>query len=152
MLRLMQPQPTACLRRPQKQKAPTVRKGLFVFGVLTMTYFRMGNPYYHWRNAVSRPCSGWEGVGPARYARQEFCGRAALRSVGTEAWPTRSGGSKVGCNCIWARYAIRLCLWTVFTATQGYRVKPHGQLVLVSLTHYCASTPSLSTSSSLTNL
>jgi len=29
---------------------------------------------------------------------------------------------------------------------QSYRVKPHGQLVLVSLTHCCASTPSLSTS------
>ncbi len=27
-----------------------------------------------------------------------------------------------------------------------YMVKPHGQLVLVSYTHYCASTPSLSTS------
>src|SRR3546814_18415337 len=27
---------------------------------------------------------------------------------------------------------------------QGYRIKPHGQLVLVSCTHYCASTPSLS--------
>ncbi len=27
-----------------------------------------------------------------------------------------------------------------------YMVKPHGQLVLVSCTHYCASTPSLSTS------
>ncbi len=29
---------------------------------------------------------------------------------------------------------------------QSYRVKPHEQLVLVSLTHYCASTPNLSTS------
>ena len=29
---------------------------------------------------------------------------------------------------------------------QGYRVKPYGQLVLVSLMHYCTSTPSLSTS------
>lgn len=29
---------------------------------------------------------------------------------------------------------------------QGYRIKPHGQLVSVSLTHYCASTPDLSTS------
>ena len=29
---------------------------------------------------------------------------------------------------------------------QSYRVKPHGQLVSVSLTHYCASTPDLSTS------
>ncbi len=35
---------------------------------------------------------------------------------------------------------------------QSYRVKPHGQLVLVSLTHYCASTPSLSTSWSTTTL
>src|ERR1700709_2954349 len=37
-------------------------------------------------------------------------------------------------------------------ARQSYRVKPHGQLVLVSLTHYCASTPSLSTSWSRTTL
>jgi hypothetical protein len=29
---------------------------------------------------------------------------------------------------------------------QSYRVKPHEQLVQVSLTHYCASTPCLSTS------
>ena len=36
--------------------------------------------------------------------------------------------------------------------SQSYRVKPHGQLVLVSLTHYCASTPSLSTSWSTTTL
>ena len=35
---------------------------------------------------------------------------------------------------------------------QSYRVKPHEQLVLVSLTHYCASTPSLSTSWSRTTL
>ena len=36
--------------------------------------------------------------------------------------------------------------------SQSYRVKPHEQLVLVSLTHYCASTPSLSTSWSRTTL
>ena len=36
--------------------------------------------------------------------------------------------------------------------SQSYRVKPLGQLVLVSLTHYCASTPSLSTSWSTTTL
>ena len=48
---------------------------------LTMTYFRMGNPYYHRRNTVSRPCSGWEGVGPARYARQEFCWSVAVGGV-----------------------------------------------------------------------
>ena len=42
------------------------------------------------------------------------------------------------------RYSIRL--------VQSYRVKPHGQLVLVSLTCYHASTPSLSTSWSRTTL
>jgi hypothetical protein len=42
-----------------------------------MTYFRMGNPHYHWRAAVSRSCSGWEGVGPAG------CGRQALRVQGS---------------------------------------------------------------------
>ena len=35
---------------------------------------------------------------------------------------------------------------------QSYRVKPHEQLVSVSLTHYCASTPDLSTSWSWTTL
>ena len=35
---------------------------------------------------------------------------------------------------------------------QGYRDKPYGQLVLVSLMHYCTSTPSLSTSWSRTTL
>ena len=35
---------------------------------------------------------------------------------------------------------------------QGYRIKPHGQLVLVSCAHYCAYTPSLSTSWSRTTL
>ena len=35
---------------------------------------------------------------------------------------------------------------------QGYRIKPHEQLVSVSLTHYCASTSDLSTSWSRTTL
>ncbi len=39
---------------------------------LAMTYFLTGNPQYHRRGVVSRTCSGWEGVGPTRYGRQEF--------------------------------------------------------------------------------
>ena len=39
-----------------------------------MTYFRTGSPYYHRRTAVSRSCSGWEGVGPAGYGRQALAG------------------------------------------------------------------------------
>ena len=47
-----------------------------------MTYFLTGNPQYHRRNVVSRSCSGWEGVGPTRYGRQEFWnGKVALDFV-----------------------------------------------------------------------
>src|SRR5215203_2550662 len=41
---------------------------------------------------------------------------------------------------------------TIRDRQHGYRIKPHGQLVLVSSTPYSASTPSLSTSWSRTTL
>ena len=41
---------------------------------LAVTYFRTGNPHYHRRGVVSRPCSVWEGVGPTRYGRQAIRG------------------------------------------------------------------------------
>ena len=47
-----------------------------------MTYFRTGDPHYHRRYVVSRSCSGWEGVGPTRYDRQEFGGK-----VDFQVWP-----------------------------------------------------------------
>ena len=47
-------------------------------------------------------------------------------------------------SCIYKRH--------LNTNLQGYRIKPHGQLVLVSYVHYCTSTPSLSTSWSRTTL
>src|SRR5687768_4923767 len=55
---------------------------------LAMTYFLTGNPQYHRRDVVSRSCSGWEGVGPTRYGRQEF-------------WD-----SKVELDCVLHRVAI----------------------------------------------
>jgi hypothetical protein len=45
-----------------------------------MTYFRTGSPYYHRRAAVSRSCSGWEGVVPTG------CGRQALKVGRSKAW------------------------------------------------------------------
>ena len=39
-------------------------------GSLALTYFHTGNPHYHWREAVSLSCSGWEGVGPTCYGHQ----------------------------------------------------------------------------------
>src|SRR5512140_72668 len=102
-----------------------------------MTYFLTGNPQYHRRGVVSRPCSGWEGVGPTRYGRQEF-------------WNMKVATGAMDC-IVWRRvFSHALALHTL--QSQGYRVKPHGQLVLVSSTHYCAYTPSLSTSWSRTTL
>ena len=56
-----------------KCKRPTsCEVGRLSCRALAMTYFLTGNPQYHRRGVVSRPCSGWEGVGPTRYGRQEF--------------------------------------------------------------------------------
>ena len=46
-----------------------------------MTYFRTGNPYYHRRAAVSRSCSGWEGVVPAGYGRQALAAISGQQSA-----------------------------------------------------------------------
>src|SRR3954471_8762109 len=48
-----------------------VKSGV-LYRALAMTYFLTGNPQYHRRGVVSRSCSGWEGVGPTRYGREEF--------------------------------------------------------------------------------
>ena len=103
-----------------------------------MTYFLTGNPQYHRRDVVSRSCSGWEGVGPTRYGRQEFWKEVVELGVGAE-----SHGYAL--HRVGSRLERR-------TEQQGYRVKPHGQLVLVSSRHYCPYTPSLSTSWSPTTL
>jgi hypothetical protein len=111
-----------------------------------MTYFLTGNPQYHRRNVVSRSCSGWEGVGPTRYGRQEFGWACSSRSRRTRArWDRRQGYAlhRVRAVGSWLEHAFD---------AQGYRVKPHGQLVLVSSRHYCPYTPSLSTSWSRTTL
>ena len=98
-----------------------------------MTYFLTGNPQYHRRGVVSRSCSGWEGVGPTRYGRQEF-------------WEAKVASMTGLCIASCSRRGSRV------HRSQGYRVKPHGQLVLVSSRHYCLCTPSLSTSWSRTTL
>ena len=98
--------------------------------------------HYHWRGLVSRSCSGWEGVVPRRYGRQTVT--CTVRRV---VRAKRQRGRSVWwfCCCVIAFSRVSLVL-------QGYRIKPHGQLVSVSLTHYCASTPDLSTSWSSTTL
>jgi hypothetical protein len=115
-------------RRDESKKPSHVGDWAFLDRALAMTYFLTGNPQYHRRGVVSRSCSGWEGVGPTRYGRQEF-------------WK----GEVVGRDCVLHR-GHELVAREARADTQGYRVKPHGQLVLVSSRHYCPYTPSLSTS------
>ena len=113
-----------------------------------MTYFLTGNPQYHRRGVVSRTCSGWEGVGPTRYGRQEFC-----RVVG-ELWPTAHVLGVRRCwECVLREAdAVECVVSGTSVFAQGYRVKPHGQLVPVSSEHYCSCTPGLSTWWSTTTL
>ena len=44
----------------------------------------------------------------------------------------------------WKKCRVLYCIGK-YRIDSAYRIKPHGQLVSVSLTHYCASTPDLST-------
>ena len=108
-----------------------------------MTYFRTGSPYYHRRAAVSRSCSGWEGVVPAGYGRQALKVRCATW-VGTA-----EGKGNARRKVARAGWVGVLALWRLIHA---YGVKPHGPLVPVSSRHCCPSTPGLSTWWSATTL
>ena len=92
--------------------------------------------HYHRRGLVSRSCSGWEGVGPTCYGHQALTCRVTRYGA-----QLQSGRSK------WVTHH-RVNAYN----RQGYRDKPYGQLVSVSLMHYCTSTPDLSTSWSRTTL
>ena len=62
-------------------------------------------------------------------------------------------GSAQLCIRIWIAFQSMFLMYDTRTLNlKGYRIKPHGQLVLVSYVHYCTSTPSLSTSWSRTTL
>ena len=83
------------------------------------------------------------------------CTRTFVERVdGTAVHPTVYGGhSESGrSSFILGRYLYQQQLHSLTSDYQGYRDKPYGQLVLVSLMHYCTSTPSLSTSWSRTTL
>src|SRR5574343_543214 len=61
--------------------------------------------------------------------------------------------SLLAANAKWGRRLVVVIVMSCCSCLiQGYRIKPYGQLVSVSLTHYCASTPDLSTSWSSTTL
>ena len=124
-------------------------------------------PHYHWRNLVSLPSSRWDRVVPRRCGRRENWWSVLFAVVG---WATQgdcpSGKQRqrIGENevvalarvhnnrCHIAYNVKRHCRFTNVLVAHSvsqllgcYMVKPHGQLVQVSFTHYCASTPCLST-------
>ena len=107
----------------QKKKARPLAGSGFVFwsGGDLLSH---ANAHYHRRKPVSRSCSGWEGVVPGCYSRQ-VDGRPCAESGST----ANKGGRN---KAFWRRdRAKREDLEPVRDA-HGYRVKPHGQLVLVS--------------------
>src|SRR5512135_2485875 len=119
-----------------------------------MTYFLTRAVQYHRRGCVSRSCSGREGVGPQRYGRQTI--RDSGVRVQTET-PDELGRRKgeEGGGWDWAHTRRGPGFFRhpePEPQAQGYRIKPHGQLVRVSSTGHPASTARLSTSWSGTTL
>src|SRR5690606_31405922 len=119
---------------------------------LTMTYFPTGCSTIIVAKSFHGPVrdgKGWHQLAMA--IRHDLYGRLPHRRY--SCWQTTPSGRH-------GKYVVTLgsvpIIGKRFKARhitgQGYRDKPHAQLVLVSLTHYCASTPSLSTPWSRTTL
>ena len=131
-------------------------------------------PHYHRRYVVSLLSSGWDQVVPTCYGRQairyEFGGlRTCSMSASIDS--NRAVDCKVIAGILIVTFSfylvsIAFAYWMLAYRTSPvadkyfflqlnrkpsnsrfcYMVKPHEQLVLVSSTHRCASTPNLSTS------
>ena len=102
--------------------------------------------HYHRRWRVSLPSSRWSRVVPRRYGYQANWSKHPA-AVHARHGPRRRrfliGKSSQSADRVRFVPSIGTGLMGL-----GYMTKPFGQLVLVSFTHCCASTPSLSTWSS----
>ena len=101
--------------------------------------------HYHRRWCVSLPSSKWNRVGPHRYVHQANWFEAALFKGLSSLLSSADDKNRQFVEVICIKSDDRRHR---FCFALGYMTKPFGQLVLVSFTHYCASTPSLSTWSS----
>jgi hypothetical protein len=117
-----------------------------MLGVCTKDNARLGTRGGRFRGSLA--VSYFRAVYPAlssalrRFTVLFGMGRGGAASL----WPPgNSGRSKWGID-------DTLRALAALGVPQGYRIKPHGQLVRVSSTHYCAYTPRLSTSWSRTTL
>ena len=109
---------------------------------LTMTYFHTGCSTIIGAKSFHGPVrdgKGWDRL--AMVIRHNLYECRCLR------WRHSESGRSVLSVCLNKQPNPRL-----WHDCQGYRDKPYGQLVSVSLMHYCTSTPDLSTSWSRTTL
>ena len=123
--------------RSKRQKPPKRQLRGFFNKSLTMTYFHTG-------------CSTIIGAksfhGPVRDGKGWFQLAIVTRRRGLIVFSKQSNLSKQ------FGFESYTNMFLITSNTAGYRIKSNGQLVSVSLTHYCASTPDLSTSWSSTTL
>ena len=106
---------------------------------------RDGKAWDHLAMVVKRNwLPGRLGRRPGQYGRSTVFGSVRIANTCLE-------GLARGLRCAFNIYVLWSTTCTRYNP-KGYRIKPHGQLVLVSYMHYCTSTPSLSTSWSRTTL
>ena len=123
------------------KKTPTGRSDRgFSFGSLAVSYFRT---VYLALSSALRRFTVLFGMG-RRGTTSLWPPGKALYSLHLTNWKKSSGPSIASLS--------EQAPMAHVVNTQGYRIKPHGQLVSVSSTHCCACTPDLSTLSSATTL
>jgi hypothetical protein len=134
---------------PPQSKRPSLSTGPFR-GTLTMTYFRAVYPAL---SSARRRFTVLFGMGRrgtnALWSSEKLGGgRHAAPPSGMVLGCVFNSGRSLDCLIVRATEQSRL----EPQRACGYRIKPHGQLVRLSSTHYCASTWRLSTSWSRTTL
>lgn len=120
-----------------------------------MTYFHRRTPTIIGAKAFHCPVRNGKGVVPPCYGRQAVTGRSDVLTRQTQSGKKHMLISTDQHSCVFEfglRYKVFDVRHSNATNLKGYRIKPHGQLVLVSYVHYCTSTPSLSTLWSTTTL
>ncbi len=149
-----------CAHTPPQSKNPRrlMATGVFWCNSLTMTYFHTGCSTIIGAKSFHGPVrdgKGWYQLAMVIRHDLSILWRAALLGALPAHQTTQTGRSSIN----YAEFGIAGCEYQIVVHhtqracnRQGYRDKPLGQLVLVSLMHYCTSTPSLSTSWSRTTL
>ena len=133
-------------KRKAQTKTPRPRPGRSMLASLTMSYFH--GKYIPLSSALRR-FTVLFGMGRS--------GTTSLWSSGKEGRPVDSRGAAIKRSNLEeasAQFSAGCAIQTSISRTRqhGYRIKPHEQLVPVSLTPHSASTPGLSTSWSRTTL